>query len=150
MNSRDPVVRPGIDIHQYYTLDVISTASAALADIYSFKGTRGMGGLTKYTIQFTHPQRDLPRSDYINKMASFVIQPPLVTRWSSPEEARRVYGVITSFREKTGIAMPASLGVMISELEKARSALGPIAESAFQRGRAMSLPEAVACALGCS
>ncbi|HTR05552.1 MAG TPA: phage late control D family protein, partial [Paraburkholderia sp.] len=99
MNSRDPVVRPGIDIHQYYTLDVISTASAALADIYSFKGTRGMGELTKYTIQFTHPQRDLPRSDYINKMASFVIQPPLVTRWSSPEEARRVYGVITSFAQ---------------------------------------------------
>jgi type VI secretion system secreted protein VgrG len=99
LNSRDPVVRPGIDVHQYYSLEVISTASAGLADIYSFKGTRGMGELTKYTIQFTHPQRDLPRSDYINKMASFVIQPPPATRWGQPEAVRRVYGVITSFAQ---------------------------------------------------
>jgi type VI secretion system secreted protein VgrG len=99
LNSRDPLGRPGINVHQYYTLEVNSTASSALADIYSFKGTRGMGGPTKYTIQFTHPQRDLPRSDYINKMATFVIQPPLVTSWSEPEAARRVYGVITSFAQ---------------------------------------------------
>jgi type VI secretion system secreted protein VgrG len=99
MSSRDPEVRPGIDIHQYYSLDIASTASAALADIYSFKGTRGMGEPTKYNIQFTHPQRNLSRSEYIGKMASFVIQPPPVTRWSDPEAARRVYGVITGFAQ---------------------------------------------------
>ncbi|CAB3790918.1 hypothetical protein LMG28614_03195 [Paraburkholderia ultramafica] len=99
MNSRDPLVRPGIDVHQYYTLDLPSTASAAQADIYSFNGTRGMGVPTNYKIQFTHPLPDLPRGDYINKMASFVIQPPLATPWSEPEAARRIHGMITSFAQ---------------------------------------------------
>lgn len=99
MNSRDPVVRPGIDVHQYYTLEVTATPSAALADIYSFTGASGMGVPTKYTIQFTHPQRDLPRSNYVNRMATFVIQPPPASRWSKPEAARRVYGVITSMAQ---------------------------------------------------
>jgi type VI secretion system secreted protein VgrG len=95
VSSSDPAPRPGIDVHQYYTLDIPSTASAALADIYSFSGSRGMGEPTKYTIQFTHPQRDLPRGDYIGKISSFSIQPPLATHWSTPEAARRVHGVIT-------------------------------------------------------
>lgn len=99
MNSRDPLVRPGIDVHQYYTLDIPSTTSAALADIYSFKGARGMGEPTRYTIQFTHPRRDLPRGDYVNGMASFVIQPPPAHSWSEPEAARRIYGVITRFAQ---------------------------------------------------
>jgi hypothetical protein len=77
VSSRDPVPRPGIDVHKYYTLDISSTASAALADIYSFEGSRGMGDPTKFTIQFTHPQRDLLRGDSIGKIASFSIQPPL-------------------------------------------------------------------------
>ncbi|MCG5077533.1 type VI secretion system Vgr family protein [Paraburkholderia tagetis] len=58
-----------------------------------------MGVPTKYVIQFTHPQRDLPRSDYIGKIAAFVIQPPRARRWSEPEEARRIHGVITSFAQ---------------------------------------------------
>jgi Rhs element Vgr protein len=99
LNSRDPVVRPGIDVHQYYTLEVTATPSAALADIYSFNGVSGMGVPTKYTIQFTHPQRDLPRSDYVNRKATFVIQPPPAGRWSKPEAARRVYGVVTSMAQ---------------------------------------------------
>ncbi|MEW6345440.1 MAG: type VI secretion system tip protein VgrG, partial [Pseudomonadota bacterium] len=92
MNSRDPAVRPGIDVHPFYSLEIAATPGAALADIYSFKGTSGMGVPTKYTIEFTHPQRDLPRSGYLNRMATFVIQPPAATRWSKPEAARRVYG----------------------------------------------------------
>ncbi|NVH75622.1 type VI secretion system tip protein VgrG [Paraburkholderia sp. JPY432] len=99
LNSRNPVVRPGIDVHQYYTLEITATPSAALADIYSFKGMSGMGVPTKYSIEFTHPQRDLPRSDYINRMATFVIQPPRATSWSEPEAARRVYGAITGFAQ---------------------------------------------------
>ncbi|HTH61499.1 MAG TPA: contractile injection system protein, VgrG/Pvc8 family [Paraburkholderia sp.] len=99
MNPRNPLVRPGIDVHQYYTLDVPLTESAALADIYSFTGTRGMGEPTKYVIQFTHPQRDLPRSGYINREASFVVQPPLASEWSEPEAPRRIYGMITGFAQ---------------------------------------------------
>jgi type VI secretion system secreted protein VgrG len=101
LNSRDPVVRPGIDVHQYYTLEVTGTPGAALADIYSFTGTSGMGVPPQYTIQFTHPQRDLPRGDYVNRMATFLIQPPPASRWSKPEAARRVYGVITSMAQVT-------------------------------------------------
>jgi len=71
--------------------------SAALADIYAFEGTRGIGEPTKYTIWFTHPQPDLSRAEYLNKPAAFVIQPPARDRWSEREEARRVHGVITSF-----------------------------------------------------
>jgi type VI secretion system secreted protein VgrG len=97
LNSRDLQVRPGINVHQFYSLDIPSSASAALADVYAFEGTRGMGEPTKYTIQFTHPQRDLPRSDFILKPASFVIQPPPASRWHTPEDARRVQGVITAF-----------------------------------------------------
>ncbi|MBB3257524.1 uncharacterized protein involved in type VI secretion and phage assembly [Paraburkholderia bannensis] len=103
MNSRDPlVVRPGIDVHQYYSLDIPSSPSAAQADIYAFTGTRGMGVPTKYVIQFTHPQRDLPRSDFIMKTAAFVIQPPRANTWDPPEDARKVYGVITGFAQLAG------------------------------------------------
>ncbi len=97
MNSRDPLARPGINVHQYYSLDIPSSGGAALANVYAFDGTRGMGEPTKYTIQFTHPQRDLSRTDFILKPASFVIQPPPATRWHTPEDARRVQGVITGF-----------------------------------------------------
>ncbi|WP_321895179.1 type VI secretion system Vgr family protein [Paraburkholderia heleia] len=97
MNSRDPVVRPGVDVHQYYTLDMPQVKSAALADIFSFTGTRGMCEPTKYMIQFTHPRHDLSRSEYLNHMAAFVMQPPAPTRWSQPEAPHRVPGVITSF-----------------------------------------------------
>jgi type VI secretion system secreted protein VgrG len=93
----DATARAGVNIHQFYSLDMPSVKSAALADIYAFKGTRAIGEPTKYTIQFTHPQHDLSRAEYLNKLASFVIQPPPRDRWSKSEEARRVQGVITGF-----------------------------------------------------
>ncbi|CAB4046721.1 hypothetical protein LMG9964_00352 [Paraburkholderia phenoliruptrix] len=58
-----------------------------------------MGVPTKYVMQFTHPQRDLPRDDYIGKMAAFAIQPPRAQRWSESESARRIHGVITGFAQ---------------------------------------------------
>jgi type VI secretion system secreted protein VgrG len=99
LDSRDPVGRPGIDVHQFYSLDMPQTKSAALADIFSFTGSRGMGEPTRYTIQFTHPERDLSRSGYLNQTAGFVIQPPPATSWSPREEARRIPGVITGFAQ---------------------------------------------------
>ncbi|NML34806.1 hypothetical protein [Paraburkholderia antibiotica] len=52
MNSvlSDVTARAGINVHQYYTLEVTGTPGAALADIYSFEGTSGMG-------VHRHPQR---------------------------------------------------------------------------------------------
>ena len=97
MNSRDPVVRPGIDVHPFYRLDMPQTASAALADIFSFTGARGLCEATRYTIRFTHPRHDLARAEYLNQIAGFVIQPPPATRWSGPEAARRIPGVVTGF-----------------------------------------------------
>ncbi|NML34153.1 hypothetical protein [Paraburkholderia antibiotica] len=98
MNSvlSDVAARAGINVHQYYTLEVTGTPGAALADIYSFKGTSGMGVPIKYTIEFTHPQRDQPRSDYINRMATFAIQPPLAARSRTGcQEFRVTYSHIT-------------------------------------------------------
>ncbi|CAM2165657.1 type VI secretion system secreted protein VgrG [Paraburkholderia sacchari] len=104
MNSRDPQVRPGIDVQQYYRLDMPQVPEAARADIYDFKGRRAIGEPTKYTIQFTHPSPDLSRSDFLNRMAAFVIQPPpLGSRYSpKPEAPRRVQGVITTFAQFPG------------------------------------------------
>jgi type VI secretion system secreted protein VgrG len=93
----DASARAGINIHQFYSLDMPQAKSAALADIYAFEGTRGIGEPTKYTIQFTHPQHDLSRAEYLNRPAAFVIQPPPRDRWSQPEAARRMQGVITHF-----------------------------------------------------
>ncbi|WP_321897848.1 type VI secretion system tip protein VgrG [Paraburkholderia heleia] len=101
MSSRDPLVRPGIDVHQFYSLDMPHVAEVARADIFSFTGHRAIGEPDKYTIQFTHPNPDLSRSDFLNHMAAFVIQPP-PTRWSEPEEPRRVQGVITAFAQLPG------------------------------------------------
>ncbi|WP_346778858.1 type VI secretion system tip protein VgrG [Burkholderia sp. Ac-20344] len=92
--------RAGIDIHQFYSLDIKGAAAAALADVYEFDGTRGIGEPTKYTIRFTHPRHDLSRSEFLNRMGAFVIQPPPQDRWSQPEAARRVQGVVTGFALK--------------------------------------------------
>ncbi|RAR61189.1 type VI secretion system secreted protein VgrG [Paraburkholderia unamae] len=103
MNSRDPLVRPGIDVHQYYRLDMPHVAEATRADIFSFNGRRAMGEPTKYTILFTHPNPNLSRSDFLNHMAAFVIQPPASSIYSpTPEPARRVQGVITAFAQFPG------------------------------------------------
>ncbi|QGZ60173.1 type VI secretion system tip protein VgrG [Paraburkholderia acidiphila] len=77
-------------------------AEAARADIFSFTGHRAIGEPDKYTIQFTHTSPDLSRSDFLNHMAAFVIQPPPPTRWSEPEAPRRVQGVITAFAQFPG------------------------------------------------
>ncbi|MFX1738310.1 type VI secretion system Vgr family protein [Paraburkholderia sp. A1RI_3L] len=96
----DAAARAGINIHPFYSLDLKGTPAAALADVYTFDGERGIGEPTKYTIQFTHPRHDLSRSDFLHRVGAFVIQPPPVDRWSQPEEARRVQGVVTAFALK--------------------------------------------------
>ncbi|KWN01958.1 hypothetical protein WM22_02075 [Burkholderia ubonensis] len=93
----DTSARAGVNVHQFYSLDMPQTKSAALADIFAFEGTRGIGEPMKYVIRFTHPQHDLSRDEYLNKRAAFVIQPPPRDRWSQPESARRVHGVLTGF-----------------------------------------------------
>lgn len=97
----DTPARAGINIHPFYSLDIKGAPSAALADVYEFEGTRGIGEPTRYTIQFTHPRRDLSRSEFLMRMGAFVIQPPAQDRWSQPEAARRVQGVVTGFALKT-------------------------------------------------
>ncbi|WP_175730726.1 type VI secretion system Vgr family protein [Burkholderia ambifaria] len=96
----DTPARAGIDIHQFYSLDIKGAPAAALADVYEFEGTRGIGEPTKYTICFTHPRHDLSRSEFLNRMGAFVIQPPPQDRWSQPDDARRVLGVVTGFALK--------------------------------------------------
>ncbi|WP_249744851.1 type VI secretion system Vgr family protein [Burkholderia pyrrocinia] len=96
----DTPARAGVNIHQFYSLDLRGAPAAALADIYEFEGARGIGEPTKYTIQFTHPRHDLSRSEFLNRMGAFVIQPPPRDCWSQPEGARRVQGVVTSFALK--------------------------------------------------
>lgn len=96
----DAPARAGVNIHQFYSLDFKSAPAAALADIYEFDGTRGIGEPTKYTIEFTHPRHDLSRDEFLNRIGAFVIQPPPRDRWSKPEGARRVQGVVTSFALK--------------------------------------------------
>nr|WP_242431832.1 hypothetical protein [Burkholderia ambifaria] len=72
----DIPARAGIDIHQFYSLDIKGAPAAALADVYEFEGTRGIGEPTKYTIRFTHSRHDLSRSEFLKRMGAFVIQPP--------------------------------------------------------------------------
>ncbi len=92
--------RAGVNIHQFYSLDLKGAPAAALADIYAFDGTRGIGEPTQYTIQFTHPRHDLSRGEFLNRMGALVVQPPPRDRWSEPEDPRRVQGVVTSFALK--------------------------------------------------
>ncbi|WP_258365355.1 type VI secretion system Vgr family protein [Burkholderia pyrrocinia] len=96
----DATARAGVNIHQFYSLDIKGAPAAALADIYEFDGERGIGEPTKYTIRFTHPRHDLSRGEFLNRMGAFVIQPPPHDQWSRPEEARRVQGVVTGFALK--------------------------------------------------
>jgi type VI secretion system secreted protein VgrG len=87
--------------HRHYRLDMPQASSAELADIFAFEGERAIGEPTRYQIRFTHPQPDLSRTDYLNKPAAFVIQPPfnpLATL--KPEPERRVQGVITGFSQR--------------------------------------------------
>ncbi|KVV38087.1 type IV secretion protein Rhs [Burkholderia territorii] len=96
----DTPARAGVNIHQFYSLELMGAPAAALADIYAFEGTRGIGEPTRYTIEFTHPRHDLSRSEFLNRIGAFVVQPPPRDRWSEPEGARRVQGVVTGFALK--------------------------------------------------
>uniref|UniRef100_UPI001FC7E6C0 contractile injection system protein, VgrG/Pvc8 family n=3 Tax=Burkholderia TaxID=32008 RepID=UPI001FC7E6C0 len=96
----DTPARAGVDIHQFYSLDIKGAPAAALADVYEFAGARGIGEPTKYTIRFTHPRHDLSRTDFLKRIGAFVIQPPPRDQWSQPESARRVQGVVTGFALK--------------------------------------------------
>lgn len=83
--------------HQFCSLDMPQTATAAQADIYDIAGSSGIGQPPSYTTQFTHPAHDLSRGDYLNRPAALVIQPPLLDGWNASEAARRIYGVVTRF-----------------------------------------------------
>ena len=96
----DATARAGVNIHQFYSLDLMGAPAAALADIYEFDGERGIGEPTRYTIQFTHPRPDLSRNEFLNRMGAFVVQPPPRSRWSQREAARRIQGVVTGFAQK--------------------------------------------------
>jgi type VI secretion system secreted protein VgrG len=89
----DALPRPGH--HQTYRLDIPQSRSCAQADVFSFEGERAIGEPTRYVIRFTHPRHDLARTEYLNKPATFIIQPP--QPWSDPEPERRVLGVTTGF-----------------------------------------------------
>jgi type VI secretion system secreted protein VgrG len=93
----DADARAGIEIHQFYRLDMPQAKRAARADIFAFEGTSGMGEPTKFTIQFTHPEHDLSRIEFLNRPCTFAIQPPPRDRWSRPEPARCVHGIVTGF-----------------------------------------------------
>ena len=88
------------NIHRHYRLEIPWSKSSALADVFAFEGERVMGMPSKFTISFTHPERDLPRSDYLNKPAIFVIQPPYnPNTMPLPEPRRTMYGMLTSFAQ---------------------------------------------------
>lgn len=84
-------------IHQFYSLEMPQTPSADPANIDAIDGSAGIGEPTRYTIRFTHVAHDLSRTDYLNKPAALVIQPPPRDRWSAPETPRRTYGMVTRF-----------------------------------------------------
>ena len=87
--------------HRHYHLDMPQASGAELADIFAFEGERAIGEPGLYAIRFTHPQPDLSRTDYLNKPAAFVIQPPFNPLTTlKPEAERRVQGVITSFSQR--------------------------------------------------
>jgi type VI secretion system secreted protein VgrG len=94
----DAPIGAGASPHRHYRLDIPAAPSCALADIFSFEGERAIGEPTRYVIRFTHPQHDLSRTEYLNKIAAFVTQPP-DDPWGTlePEPERRVQGVITHF-----------------------------------------------------
>jgi type VI secretion system secreted protein VgrG len=85
--------------HRPYRLDIPQAGSSVEADVFSFEGERAIGEATRYVIRFTHPRQDLSRAEYLNKPATFIIQPPALDRWAEPELPRKVQGVITGFAQ---------------------------------------------------
>lgn len=87
--------------HRHYRLDMPQAKGAELVDIFAFEGERAIGEPTRYAIRFTHPQPDLSRTDYLNKPAAFVTQPPFNPLMTlKPEPERRIQGVITGFGQR--------------------------------------------------
>lgn len=98
--SVDPTVNANGVMHRHYHLDIPQARSAKLADVFAVEGERALGEPTHYVVSFTHPQPDLSRSEYLNKPAVFVIQPPFnPLTMLEPEPQRRVQGVITGFAQ---------------------------------------------------
>ena len=73
---------------QAYFLEVPDAASAAELSVVSFEATERMGAPTEVRIQLTHPGK-LAREDYLNRDATFLIDPALGT-------PRRFSGFIAS------------------------------------------------------
>ncbi|WP_246270679.1 type VI secretion system Vgr family protein, partial [Paraburkholderia solisilvae] len=92
----DALPRTRASAHQHYRLDIPQARSSAQAGVFSFHGERAIGEPARYVIRFTHPRHDLSRDEYLNKPASFIIQPPHAP-WGAPEPERRVCGVTTGF-----------------------------------------------------
>ncbi|KVT80422.1 hypothetical protein WT25_16855 [Burkholderia territorii] len=65
MAFSDAPASAGVNIHQFYSLDLMGAPDAALADIYAFEGTRGIGEPFRYTIEFTHLRHDLSRGEFL-------------------------------------------------------------------------------------
>ena|ERR1700754_1229591 len=94
--SLDALERTSDTPHQHYRPDIAQARSSTEADVFALDGVRAIGEPTRYVIRFTHPQHALSRGEYLNKPATFIIQPPHA-QWNKPEPVRRVYGVTTGF-----------------------------------------------------
>ena len=75
--SLDALPRTSAHPHQQYRLDIPQARSSAQAEVFSFHGERAIGEPARYVIRFTHPRHDLPRDEYLNRPATFIIQPPI-------------------------------------------------------------------------
>jgi type VI secretion system secreted protein VgrG len=87
-------------LHEVYILDVPRAASAKDISVVRFTGIEAIGEARRFAITLTHPLADLPRSDYLNRPASFTIQPPTPPGLPAPIGAgRKIQGVITAFNQ---------------------------------------------------
>lgn len=59
----DGTARAGVNVHQFYSLDLKGTPAAALADVYAFEGARG----TKVKTQFEMDGWLLPQPPYLRQ-----------------------------------------------------------------------------------
>ncbi|WP_131817612.1 type VI secretion system Vgr family protein, partial [Photorhabdus australis] len=76
--------------HCRYRLEV--RRCEAELDVFSFTGEERLFTPYCYTIDFTSPTRDIDPAVMLKKSATFILQAP-----ESPEQVRKVYGVITRF-----------------------------------------------------
>lgn len=97
------LARPTRPTPQRYRIHIPQARSADDADVLGFEGTRAIGEPTRFAIRFTHPRHDLSRAEYLNKPATFIIEPPFDPyTMLNPEPERRIQGVITGFSQLAG------------------------------------------------